>query len=812
MRIFRRAFILLLVAVPGLALVLAGGGYLWLRTSLPTTKGSVRLTGPESVIDIFRDAHGVPHIRAASQRDAYFALGFVHAQDRLWQMELMRRTASGRLAEMAGTGLLPHDRAMRTLGLARLARQNLKNLSAPVKAALEAYARGINSWLDTHSGALPPEFYAAGIRPTPWKAEESLLWGRLMGLRLSTNWRREALRAQLLRRLAPAKVAALWPPYPADAPVTVPALDQKSERRPVPSEGPWGQMPDLPFNALARVIPEPLSSNASNSWAVSGRRTVTGKPILAGDPHLGFRAPNLWYLARITAPGLTVAGATLPGMPFHVLGHNQAIGWTMTTTGADTQDLVIEQLQSGDSGRYLTAAGSRAFVTRTETIDVKGGAPVRLTVRATHNGPVVSDLMGPVAPSSAVVALKATVLAADDRTAEALYHLNRAQNWKEFRAALRNFHSPVQNFVYSDVRGKIGFQVAGRVPIRRSGDGFAPVRGSQPAHDWTGYIPFDRLPTMNDPRSGLVINANNRVIGPDYRHLITRDWANPYRARRIHQKLAGDRRHSVAASAAMQMDNLSLAAREIIPILLATTPRTTETGPALDRLGAWDGMVLRAKSEPLIFNAWLRQIGPGLVADELGPLAGGTRRADPLFIRRVLQRDRVWCDDVSTPARETCADILEAALIRALEDLRRRFGPDVSRWRWGDAHIARFRNRALSALPVIGSFGDIEIATDGDTFTLNRGTTRSFSRRNPFAHGHGATFRAIYDFSDLDRSLFIQPTGQSGNPLSSHYRDLIETWRDGGYLTIPSRLRAGLRLLRLEPTKTAPAVSPKAPQ
>jgi penicillin amidase len=539
---------------------------------------------------------------------------------------------------------------------------------------------------------------------------------------------------------------------------------------------------------------------------------VTGKPILAGDPHLGFRAPNLWYLARITAPGLTVAGATLPGMPFHVLGHNQAIGWTMTTTGADTQDLVIERLQPGDAGRYITPDGSRAFITRTETIEVKGGEPVGLTVRATRNGPVVSDLIDPVAPSGAVVALKATVLASDDRTAEALYRLNRAQNWKEFRTALRSFHSPVQNFVYGDISGRIGFQVAGRVPIRRSGDGFAPVRGSVAAHDWTGYIPFDRLPTMTDPSSGLVINANNRVVRPGYRHLITRDWANPYRARRIRQKLAGDRRHSIAASAAMQMDNLSLAAREIIPILLATTPRTTETGPALDRLGAWDGMVLRAKSEPLILNAWLRQIGPGLIADELGPLAGGTRRADPLFIRHVLQRKSAWCDDVSTPPRETCASILGAALIRALEDLRQRFGPDMNRWRWGDAHIARFRNRALSALPLIGSFGNIEIATDGDTFTLNRGTTRRFSRRNPFAHGHGATFRAIYDFADLDRSLFIQPTGQSGNPLSSQYRDLIETWRDGGYLTIPSRLHAGLRLLRLEPTETAPAASPKAPQ
>jgi len=815
MRLIRRAFIVFLVAVPGLALVLAGGGYLWLRTSLPVTEGTIRLTGPQSTIEIFRDARGVPHIRAETQLDAYFALGFVHAQDRLWQMEMMRRTASGRLAEMAGARLVPHDRTMRTLGLARLARHNLGNLPAPVQAALGAYARGVNGWLATHSGALPPEFYFTGIRPAPWKAEESLLWGRLMGLRLSTNWRREALRAGLLRRLAPAQVAALWPPYPADAPVTVPGPVREAARRPAPSRTIWEGVPDLPFEALAQAIPTPLWSSASNAWAVSGRRTASGKPILAGDPHLGFQAPNLWYLARITAPGLTIAGATLPGMPFHIFGHNQAIAWTVTATGADTQDLVIERLRPGDGGRYLTPHGSRAFITRGETIKVKGGDPVRLTIRATRNGPVISDLTDradPVAPSGAVVALRAAMLEPDDRTAEALYHLNRAQNWAQFRAALRNFHSPVQNFVYGDVQGRIGFQLAGRIPIRRSGDGFAPVRGDHAADDWTGYIPFDALPAMVDPKSGLVINANNRVVGPGYPYLITRDWGRPYRAQRIAQKLTNDRRHDIAASAAMQMDNLSLAAREIIPVLLAATPRTPETGPALDRLAAWDAMVLRAKPEPLIFNAWLRRILPGLVADELGPLAGGYRRVDPLFIRNVLEGDRAWCDDVSTPALESCGSVLAAALIAALEDLRRRFGPDMGKWRWGDAHIARFRNRALSSLPLIGGFADIAIATDGDTFTLNRGTTRLFSRRYPFAHRHGATFRAIYDLADLESSVFIQPTGQSGNPLSPHYRDLIETWRDGGYLTIPSRVHDGLRRLRLVPSAPAPPPRPKAPR
>ncbi len=812
MRIFRRILIAVFIVAPGLGLVIAGAGYLWLRTSLPVTGGTISLTGPKSTIVIYRDAHGIPHIRAKNQLDAYFALGFVHAQDRLWQMETVRRSAQGRLAEIGGKRLLPRDRAMRILGLARLARDDLRSLSAPVKAALVAYARGVNGWLATHSGALPPEFYVTGIRPSPWKIEDSLLWGKLMGLRLSTNWRREARRAQLLAHMAPDKVAALWPPYPIDAPVTVPYPRRQSklttEPIPAPIQRPKSQRPKghIPFEALAdaleRAIPAPLSITASNSWAVSGRRTKTGAPILAGDPHLGFRVPNLWYLARITAPGLTVTGATLPGVPFHILGHNQTIGWSITATGADTQDLVIEQLQPGNNERYLTPGGSLGFKKTVETINVKGEAPVQLSVRTTRNGPVISDLMGRsagVVPSGAVVALRAAMLAPNDRTAEALYHLNRAQNWKEFRAALRNFHNPAQNFLYADVKGRIGFQLAGRIPIRRSGDGFAPVSGTQAAHDWKGYIPFDELPTMADPKSGFVINANNKVVGPGYRHLITRDWDKPYRAQRIQQLLATDRRHDIATSAAMQMDNLSLAAREIIPLLLAETPRTTEIDPALKLLGAWDGMVRREAPEPLIFNSWLRQITHQLVADEMGPLASATLRADPLFIQRVLKDDRTWCDNVSTPGRETCGMVLGAALTQALENLRRRFGPDMRQWQWGKAHIVHFQNRVLSALPLIGTIGNTEISTDGDDFTLNRGTTRGYSRANPFAHGHGATFRAIYDFADLDNALFMQPGGQSGNPLSPHYRDLTKAWRDGEYLTIPSQIHGGLHELRLEP-------------
>lgn len=802
MRLILRSLLVIAVAVPGLTLALTGIGYLWLRTSLPVTQGTMAVNGPNAPVDIARDSHGIPHIRAESQRDAYFALGFVHAQDRIWQMEIMRRRVSGRLAEMAGERLVPQDRAMRTLGLYRLARKTLSQLSKPVRAALDAYSEGVNAWLRSRSGALPPEFYVAGVRPEPWKPEDSLLWGRLLGVQLSVNRRTEVLRALLLRRLPAAKVAALWPPYPEDAPVTVPAPQQKSLLIPPPLQGRQGNEAVLPLLHLDRILPPPPSTSASNSWAVAGDRTKSGKPIIAGDPHLRFRAPNLWYLARVTAPGLTLSGATLPGVPFHVLGHNGAIGWTMTTTGADTQDLVIEKIDPENPRRYLASGGSRPFLTRTETISVKGAEPVSHTIRSTRNGPVISDLAGMAGgllSGKTVIALRASVLALDDRTAEALYHLNRARNWRAFRKALRLFHSPVQNFIYGDIEGHIGFQMAGRVPIRKTGIGFSPVRGENAESDWNGFIPFDRLPTVLDPGSGFIVSANNRVIGPGYGYFIARDWNMPYRAQRIEEQLAASTTHDVAASRALQLDNMSLAARDLIPRLLAVVPKTNETALAIKRLGAWDGTVLRTKPEPLIFNAWMREAVKAIAADELGALFGAYRRIDPLFIRHVLEKDPSWCDDLTTTARETCGAVLSGALIRALAELRRRFGSDITSWRWGDAHIADFRNRALERLPLIGGFANISIATDGDDFTLNRGTSRLASRRAPFAHVHGATYRAIYDFADLDRSLFIHPTGQSGNPVSPHYRDLITLWRDGRYITIGDRPEGVVSRLRLVP-------------
>lgn len=807
MRLIRHVLGWILGVAAVLLVVVAGAAYLWLRSSLPTTKGTVTVAGLAAPAEITRDRHGLVYIRADSADDAYFALGYAHAQDRLWQMEAMRRLGAGRLAEIAGARFVPQDRLMRTLGLYRLAQESLPLLSVGVRNALDAYARGVNAWIAGHKGSLPPEFALLGITPEPWRPADSLVWGRLMAFSLSGNWRQELLRARLDARLGTNRAAQLFPPYPADAPVTLPSGGHAhADVAPLPgaAAAPAGIARRV-LDALARALPAPPPSHgASNTWVIGGTRTGTGKPVLANDPHLGFRAPNIWYLVRMTAPGLSVAGATTPGVPFVVLGHNDHIAWGMTTTGADTEDLVVEKLAPGAPDRYLAPDGPRAFVTRREIIHVRGGPDVPITVRETRDGPVlsgISHVLATQAGPGAVIALRATGLIPDDRTAEALYRINRARDWTSFTAALALFDSPVQNLSYADTAGHIGFSVAGRIPIRRKGDGETPVPGADAAYDWTGFIPPAALPRALDPKDGLIVNANNKVVGTGYPYFIARDWEEPYRAERIEEVLSGPGPHGVAASRKLQLDALSLAARQLLPVLLRMTPRTAATTPLLDRLAHWNDVADRNRPEPLLFTAWLMRIMHGLFADELGPLMDRFDRLKPRLVQRVITRDTAWCDNVTTGPRETCPQILETALLQAHDALARRFGTDVAHWRWGDVHVATFRDAALDWIPLLGALTRITIATDGDDFTVNRGTSRLGHTRNPYAHVHGATFRGIYDLADLDRSLFAMPGGESGNPFSPHYRDLTRGWRDGDYVTLPAKPEEPHDVLRLVPPR-----------
>src|SRR3954451_18084828 len=559
-----------------LVCVIAGGGCLYLVSSLPQLDGRITVHGPTGEVRIARDADGIPLITAASDPDAAFGLGFAHAQDRLFQMELQRRYGAGRLAEVFGPQALATDRQMRVLGLYRAAEAEISTLSPAVRHGLDAYAAGVNAFLAARRGALPPEFVLLGFRPDPWHPADSLVWGKLMDLELAGNYRGELLRARLARRVSPDDLAVLYPEYPKEAPTTLAELATIYRR--------------LPLDRLYTVLP-PLVGPiyASNNWVVDGAHTESGKPVLANDPHLGFAAPGFWYLARLKTPQGEIAGGTVAGVPVVVIGHNERVAWGFTTTGGDVEDLFIERVDPADPNRYLIPEGSAAFSTREELINVHGAASVAMTVRSTRHGPVLSDVLpeGSV-ESGYVLALQTSFLDAEDRTAETLWNIDRAHDWAGFRDALADFVGPQQNIVYADVDGTIGFIAPARIPIRKNGNRWLPVPGWTGEYDWTGFIPFAELPQRTDPAAGHFASANNKIVPERYPYFLSRDWDIPNRAERIEELLAAEPRQSTEASAAMQSDTLSIMARRLVPLMTRIEPGDDMAREAVERLRAWD--------------------------------------------------------------------------------------------------------------------------------------------------------------------------------------------------------------------------------
>jgi penicillin amidase len=771
-----------------LLVVLVAGAYLFLRQSLPQTDGVVKLAGLSAQVEVLRDRYGIPHIFAANLEDASYALGFVHAQDRLWQMEMSRRIAAGRLSEIVGPGGLETDRFLRTLGIRRSAEANLRNLDAETRKLLDAYAAGVNAFLAS-GPVLPVEFWLTGARPEPWAPADSVAWVKMMAWDLGGNWRNELLRMRLAKSLPLARIHELLPPYPGE-PVPVIAdlkeLYSTMERDAV---------------RLARHAPD-NEGLGSNNWVVSGARTESGKPLLANDPHLGLTAPPVWYFAQISVPGINVIGSTLPGVPGVILGRNDRIAWGFTNTGPDVQDLFIEKLDAG--GGYMTPEGPTPFQVVEETILVKGGEPEKLRVRISRHGPVISDVSKAAqdeSPRGHVIAFSWTALAEDDRTMQASLGMGRARAWDGFLAAARNFQSPQQNIVYADIEGNIGFVAAGRVPHRKATNdlkGMAPAPGWLAKYDWAGDIPFEQLPRSYNPPSGAIVTANHRITPPGYPHFLSSDWQPPYRADRIQQLLDATPKHNAQSFARMQADVVSLAMRELLPKLLATRPRSEEARKALALLAKWDGAMAADRIEPLIAWAWWRELSRAIYADELGEAFRTNWLSRAVFIGNVLSGDAglaSWCDNTRTPATETCEEVLALSLDAGLADLVKRYGSDQSKWRWGDAHQARHEHRPLGRQPLLARLFDITVPSPGDAYTVNVGRNNLNDEAQPFANRHAASLRAIYDLSDLEKSLYIHSGGQSGNIISDHYKAFSEAWAKNEYIP----MRAERKTLDAEP-------------
>ncbi|NQV80385.1 MAG: penicillin acylase family protein [Alphaproteobacteria bacterium] len=779
-RIMRRVFRGLILMTAVIAVVVAAL-VAWLTTSLPQWDGRI-ITGVGHPTEIVRDAVGGTRIVAGSQNDAYFALGFAHAQDRLWQMDTYRRIGAGRMAEVIGKPGLTVDRFTRTLGLYRSAERQFAALPQDVRQAIVAYSAGVNGYLDQHSGPWPPEFMVLGYRPEPWQPADSLVLGKLLALMLGGNWFEELRRAALLERLTPDEVEFLMPTGLTDGPISLSGA---------------APLPVAAARLLAAVPAIIRPRRASNAWAVDGRHTASGKPILASDPHLGLTAPGIWYLASVSAPGLTMTGGTVPGMPIHLLGHNGHIAWGLTTTYGDLTDLLVLDVDGGDATRYRDGETVRSFEVREERIGVRFGQDQVLIVRDTRFGPVISDILDSAASHAGpgtVVVLQAVALSDADQTPASLYAVNRATDWASFRAALRAYGAPQQNFLYADTAGTIGFIAPALVPIRQSGRGLVPNR--TPAGDWTGFVPFEELPRQQGSADGVISNANNRIVGPAYPHFISADWEPPFRAQRLTDLLHGAPGKTPAAHAAFQADTLSTMAQTLLPVMRARvggTPLSAAAAAALDALATWDYRMVQDNAAPLIFAAWYAEMTEIIFGDDLGDQDG---RVDPRQVYAVLAADLTpWCNHRRTVEIETCTVATTAALETAVATLTVRYGETMDDWRWGDAHPARFIHPLLSFLPGVPRWLGITVPSSGGNYTLMRGGYTAVQGR--FNNGHGAGYRAVYDLGDLDQSLFMVAPGPSGNPYSRFFAAYTDAWRSGGVFQLPppGTMRGGARAI-----------------
>lgn len=755
--------ILLAILVPA---GLIGGVLAWVKFSPPPASATVDLTGLSGPVRLVWDENAVPHIFAPSLRDAYRTLGWTHARDRLWEMETQRRIGQGRLAELVGSLGLGFDKEMRVLGLYRLSEANYQALDAETRADLDAYAAGVNAYLAKPDAPLPVEFQLLHTTPEPWRPADSIVIGKLMALQLSANFRQEALRAALAAKVSPDVLQDLAPDTPTAGTTTLAALA------------------GVDWQRFARNLPAVLGPDkASNEWVVDGTVTRSGKPLLANDPHLGLSAPILWYLARIVTPEANLSGVTIPGAPFHILGHNAHVAWGATTTGGDVQDLFVEEIDAADPTRYRTPDGVQPFVTRAETIKVRFGADVHLTVRETRHGPVLSDIEPELAQAAGpgkAIALAFVGLDPTDTTIRAFREMGRSTDWPSFQAALKLWKSPEQNIVYADTDGHIAFTSVGPLPLRKRPPIDLPASGASGEADWTGLADFGQLPQAVDPPSHRFVNANNRVVPEDYPIFVARHYDdNPFRADRIIAMLDEAHDYTAADFGRMQMDVKEADSDFLLPKLLVAKPTTEAGRRGLDMLQGWDRLMRRDRPEPLIYAAWTARLQAALVTKRL---AGSGIALPQLNFYNALMIGRLL-DRFGSGGSGESAAVLASTLDETMTALAAVYGKDIDGWRWGDAHKATFTSQLLGAIPLLGRLFDIGLPSSGGPESVN--AAGYFSQdQTRFPDSHGPGYRAVYDLADLDSSRLIIGTGQSGNPFSPHYGDLAERWRNGGAITL----------------------------
>jgi penicillin G amidase len=791
-----------LALTSALAALAAGLAYYLASQSLPDYNLDLRLEGPRGPIEIVRDSHAAPHILAGEDLDAFFGLGFAHAQDRLWQMTLTRRTAQGRLSELFGRDTLGLDRLMRALDLYGLSQAALANQTEPTLAALQAYADGVNAWLRVVRtralGRGAPEFFLFDAQIAPWVPADSIALQKLIALQLTDKAARETLRARLLLTVPAERVRDLLPASPNE-----PVMELPDYGAAFPPPG--------AIRAAAREPLDPVPpvgfAGASNAFAAAGSRAAGGAPLLATDPHLALTAPSIWMLARMDLAEGPVMGATIPGIPAILIGRNAALGWGLTSSYLDDQDIYVERLNPDDPEEYLTPSGWRRFTERKASIAVKDAPAEPVTLRWTRHGPVIpDDRFGAagVTPAGHVATLAWTALTAEDRSIGAAIALMRSRDVREARAAGRDYLAPSLMLTLAD-RDAIAMQMIGGAPRRdpaHTSQGVIPAPGWLAANDWKGLRPYESNPSIFDPPGGVVVNTNNRLTDAPFPDHLSFDWGDSHRIERARRLLNSRAYHTLSSFIDIQTDTVSEAARQLLPLIArdlwysgepaaeGTAERRRQT--ALERLANWNGEMSEHAPEPLIYAAWMRALQRRLIVDELGPVANELPAPDPVFIERVY-RDvdgaGIWCDVIQSTAAETCAETSRRALDEALIEIEGRFGPRLESWRWGDAHQALHLHQTLGAVPLLRHLVNIRQSTPGGDHTLLRGSMPG-KGPEPYLNVHASGLRAVYDFSDPDSSVFVISTGESGHLLSRRYDDLAALWRRSEY--IPMSLDADL--------------------
>ncbi|QUJ77628.1 penicillin acylase family protein [Sulfitobacter albidus] len=779
--------------------VIAVGLVYWLASrSLPEYTAEVEVPNLARAVEIVRDNANVPHILGQADEDVFFGLGFAHAQDRLWQMTVMRRTAQGRLSEIFGPRTLEIDKLLRRLDVYALSVASVEALDARTQDALRAYAAGVNARLDQINtealGRGAPEMFLFNAPMAPWRPADSIAIVKLMGLQLSGHLDAEVMRARVSLALPDeARLRDILPDAPGDGVAALPAYAQlfpTAER--FATVAPYTAHPLSPFKRTALA-------GASNAWAAAPSRSASGGTLLANDPHLGFTAPAIWYLARLELETGGVIGGTIPGIPAVMTGRSARLGWGLTSSYLDDQDVYIEELNPANREEYRTPEGFKKFRTRASIITIKDADPVTLTLRWTDNGPVLPGThynLATITPPGHVASVNWTVLSQRDTTLQAAMEIMRAQTVADGIDAASLYIAPSQNLTLVDGE-TIAMKTIGAMPKRdpaHQSKGRLPSPGWIATNRWQGTLPYTANPGFVSPAGGILGNTNNKTVDRAFPNHVSYLWGDTQRVQRWQRLMQGRQVHTRDSFIEAQLDTVSFTARSLLPLIGAELWFTGEAAPdgtperlrqrALALLAEWSGEMNEHLPEPLIYATWLRKLQERLIRDELGPLADEFDHVEPLFIERVfrdVEGASAWCDVFQSAPVETCADMARLALDDALIDIDERYGTALQSLRWGDAHQATHDHPVLGSVPVLRYFVNIRQSTSGGDNTLMRGRTKG-TDPDPFHNVHGAGYRGVYDFADPDSSVFVSSTGQSGHFLSRHYDDLAQLWRRGEYI------------------------------